>query len=149
MESTSQLEEITISSESSSDVIPPEKVRTVRSYECNFCKRGFTNAQALGGHMNIHRKEKVKAKKTDDQYSFNRNNIIQRDYMNTHNQVSAVNHHMNHSFKQQDQPVGRNPPELPGFSEGHSGSNLSLRIGPPLEEDGDDVDLELRLGHSL
>ncbi|KAF1880156.1 hypothetical protein Lal_00022285 [Lupinus albus] len=33
-----------------------------RSYDCTFCKRGFTNAQALGGHMNIHRKEKAKAK---------------------------------------------------------------------------------------
>ncbi|XP_019191265.1 PREDICTED: uncharacterized protein LOC109185769 [Ipomoea nil] len=33
-----------------------------RSYECTFCKRGFTNAQALGGHMNIHRKDKLKAK---------------------------------------------------------------------------------------
>ncbi|KGN65749.1 transcriptional regulator TAC1 [Cucumis sativus] len=37
---------------------------TVRSYECNFCKRGFTNAQALGGHMNIHRKEKAKLKQS-------------------------------------------------------------------------------------
>lgn len=33
-----------------------------RSYECTFCKRGFTNAQALGGHMNIHRKDKAKSK---------------------------------------------------------------------------------------
>ncbi|KAK3003083.1 hypothetical protein RJ639_019083 [Escallonia herrerae] len=33
-----------------------------RSYECIFCKRGFSNAQALGGHMNIHRKDKVKLK---------------------------------------------------------------------------------------
>jgi hypothetical protein len=30
-----------------------------RSYECSFCKRGFTNAQALGGHMNIHRKDRA------------------------------------------------------------------------------------------
>lgn len=36
-----------------------------RSYECNFCKRGFTNAQALGGHMNIHRKDKAKAKQNN------------------------------------------------------------------------------------
>ncbi|KAF7807006.1 Transcriptional regulator TAC1 [Senna tora] len=27
-------------------------------YGCTFCKRGFTKAQALGGHMNIHRKHK-------------------------------------------------------------------------------------------
>ncbi|KAK7270322.1 hypothetical protein RIF29_23381 [Crotalaria pallida] len=30
-----------------------------RSYECVYCKRGFTTAQALGGHMNIHRKDRV------------------------------------------------------------------------------------------
>ncbi|KAI4301134.1 hypothetical protein L6164_034446 [Bauhinia variegata] len=30
-----------------------------RSYECMFCKRGFTSAQALGGHMNIHRKDRA------------------------------------------------------------------------------------------
>ncbi|XP_062149126.1 transcriptional regulator SUPERMAN-like [Alnus glutinosa] len=33
---------------------------TGRSYECVFCKRGFTTAQALGGHMNIHRKDRGK-----------------------------------------------------------------------------------------
>ncbi|KAG8099936.1 hypothetical protein GUJ93_ZPchr0013g36645 [Zizania palustris] len=30
-------------------------------YECTHCKRGFTNAQALGGHMNVHRKERATA----------------------------------------------------------------------------------------
>ncbi|CAM8960197.1 unnamed protein product [Rhodiola kirilowii] len=33
-----------------------------RSYECVFCKRGFTTAQALGGHMNIHRKDRARPK---------------------------------------------------------------------------------------
>ncbi|KAJ6964343.1 hypothetical protein NC652_002579 [Populus alba x Populus x berolinensis] len=27
-----------------------EGARQARSYECMFCKRGFSNAQALGGH---------------------------------------------------------------------------------------------------
>ncbi|KAL0920501.1 hypothetical protein M5K25_009641 [Dendrobium thyrsiflorum] len=31
-----------------------------RSYLCIFCKRGFCTAQALGGHMNIHRKDRAK-----------------------------------------------------------------------------------------
>ncbi|CAL5432769.1 unnamed protein product [Camellia sinensis] len=31
-----------------------------RSYDCIFCRRGFNTAQALGGHMNIHRKDKAK-----------------------------------------------------------------------------------------
>ncbi|WVZ05353.1 hypothetical protein V8G54_018699 [Vigna mungo] len=34
-------------------------IGTSRSYECIFCKRGFTTAQALGGHMNIHRKQRA------------------------------------------------------------------------------------------
>ncbi|CAG7882277.1 unnamed protein product, partial [Brassica rapa] len=30
-----------------------------RSYTCSFCVRGFSNAQALGGHMNIHRRDRA------------------------------------------------------------------------------------------
>ncbi|XP_042499317.1 transcriptional regulator SUPERMAN-like [Macadamia integrifolia] len=33
-----------------------------RSYGCVFCKRGFSTAQALGGHMNIHRRDRAKTK---------------------------------------------------------------------------------------
>ncbi|PIA60463.1 hypothetical protein AQUCO_00300162v1 [Aquilegia coerulea] len=32
----------------------------IRSYRCSFCKKGFSNAQALGGHMNIHRRDRAK-----------------------------------------------------------------------------------------
>ncbi|XP_054820686.1 transcriptional regulator TAC1-like [Prosopis cineraria] len=35
-------------------------------YGCSFCKQGFTNAQALGGHMNIHRKHRLITKKAKD-----------------------------------------------------------------------------------
>ncbi|XP_012490668.1 zinc finger protein KNUCKLES isoform X1 [Gossypium raimondii] len=38
-----------------------DDVGSGRSYECVFCKRGFTTAQALGGHMNIHRKDRAKS----------------------------------------------------------------------------------------
>ncbi|KAL5750337.1 hypothetical protein ACOSP7_024940 [Xanthoceras sorbifolium] len=43
-------------------VITTSSEEPVRSYDCTFCKRGFSNAQALGGHMNIHRKDKAKLK---------------------------------------------------------------------------------------
>uniref|UniRef100_A0A0E0KZZ1 C2H2-type domain-containing protein n=1 Tax=Oryza punctata TaxID=4537 RepID=A0A0E0KZZ1_ORYPU len=36
---------------------PPAMARPY--YECVFCKRGFTTAQALGGHMNIHRRDRA------------------------------------------------------------------------------------------
>lgn len=31
-----------------------------RSYTCSFCKREFRSAQALGGHMNVHRKDRAR-----------------------------------------------------------------------------------------
>lgn len=40
-----------------------------RSYSCNFCKREFRSAQALGGHMNIHRRDRARLKQNHDQES--------------------------------------------------------------------------------
>ncbi|KAK1620853.1 hypothetical protein QYE76_026370 [Lolium multiflorum] len=34
---------------------------TRQPYNCTFCRRGFPTAQALGGHMNIHRKDRGRA----------------------------------------------------------------------------------------
>lgn len=31
-----------------------------RSYACSFCKREFQSAQALGGHMNVHRRDRAR-----------------------------------------------------------------------------------------
>ncbi|KAI4301135.1 hypothetical protein L6164_034447 [Bauhinia variegata] len=31
-----------------------------RSYACSFCKREFRSAQALGGHMNVHRRDRAR-----------------------------------------------------------------------------------------
>ncbi|GER57787.1 zinc-finger protein 10 [Striga asiatica] len=61
-----------------------------RLYECVFCKRGFNTAQALGGHMNIHRstrdhhkpaakKKFVSTNETDKQQEKNRQNFVCRD----------------------------------------------------------------------
>ncbi|KAM0034504.1 putative transcription factor C2H2 family [Helianthus debilis subsp. tardiflorus] len=35
-----------------------------RSYSCSFCRRDFRSAQALGGHMNVHRRERAKLKQS-------------------------------------------------------------------------------------
>ncbi|KAJ7950267.1 Transcriptional regulator superman [Quillaja saponaria] len=35
-----------------------------RSYSCNFCRREFKSAQALGGHMNIHRRDRARLKQS-------------------------------------------------------------------------------------
>ncbi|XVF23951.1 hypothetical protein REPUB_Repub13aG0084000 [Reevesia pubescens] len=35
-----------------------------RSYSCSFCWREFRSAQALGGHMNVHRKDRARLKQS-------------------------------------------------------------------------------------
>ncbi|XP_073152013.1 uncharacterized protein [Henckelia pumila] len=35
-----------------------------RSYSCSFCRREFRSAQALGGHMNVHRRERARLKQS-------------------------------------------------------------------------------------
>lgn len=43
-----------------------------KSYICSFCKREFRSAQALGGHMNVHRKDRARLRQSspprDGQY---------------------------------------------------------------------------------
>ncbi|XVF76667.1 hypothetical protein PTKIN_Ptkin13bG0285200 [Pterospermum kingtungense] len=38
-----------------------------KSYTCSFCRKGFANAQALGGHMNIHRKDRAKLRESSEE----------------------------------------------------------------------------------
>lgn len=42
-----------------------------RSYSCSFCRREFRSAQALGGHMNVHKRDRARARlfKHDDDQS--------------------------------------------------------------------------------
>lgn len=61
-----------------------------RSYECTFCKRGFTNAQALGGHMNIHRKDRAKAKQL---ISGNSNHYSNEDRYISMSSTTSHHHH--------------------------------------------------------
>ncbi|OEL35887.1 hypothetical protein BAE44_0003094 [Dichanthelium oligosanthes] len=50
-----------VAGEEAAAVSPPALAASPRPYyECVFCKRGFTTAQALGGHMNIHRRDRAK-----------------------------------------------------------------------------------------
>lgn len=42
-----------------------------RSYTCSFCRREFRSAQALGGHMNVHRRDRARLRQSpprDGQY---------------------------------------------------------------------------------
>ncbi|KAF3631877.1 putative RING-H2 finger protein ATL52-like [Capsicum annuum] len=53
-----------------------------RSYTCTFCRREFRSAQALGGHMNVHRRDRARLHQTPPQYASN---------SNYHNHTSSPN----------------------------------------------------------
>ncbi|GJT52844.1 zinc finger protein 10-like protein [Tanacetum coccineum] len=48
-----------------------------RSYSCNFCRREFRSAQALGGHMNVHRRERAKLKQSPNSTQQNPKSILE------------------------------------------------------------------------
>ncbi|KAI3678272.1 hypothetical protein L6452_37559 [Arctium lappa] len=112
------------------DTVQERNTTTGRSYECTFCKRGFTNAQALGGHMNIHRKHKAKLKESSFSPPPNATT------------ATAIN-----PFSISTQ--GKNKP-LPLFGDGSSDSR-NIRQENATKDDppspASEVDLELRLGH--
>ncbi|KAJ6913178.1 zinc finger protein 10-like [Populus alba x Populus x berolinensis] len=47
-----------------------------RSYSCSFCRREFRSAQALGGHMNVHRRDRARLKQPPSPH----NEILQQSF---------------------------------------------------------------------
>lgn len=112
----------------------------VRSFTCNFCKRGFSNAQALGGHMNIHRRDRAKLRQSCEE------NSLSLDISIKSNPTDHV------PEKDHDHAVQRGKAiQLPLFA-GRPTSSSEIRggssvVGERIEEKKtDQLDLELRLG---
>ncbi|KAL1368439.1 hypothetical protein HN51_022590 [Arachis hypogaea] len=129
-----------------------------KSYTCVFCKRGFSNAQALGGHMNIHRRDRARLRQSleekmllqidDDQQKNNNTNhkkpwnflemddddddyaIIQRGKGTIIGGTSEIPHQF---------------PLLVGVPHSYNNYMNEIRKGI-IEEKNIEVDLELRLG---
>ncbi|KAK9067566.1 hypothetical protein SSX86_011677 [Deinandra increscens subsp. villosa] len=142
----------------------PDVGAGVRSYECIFCRRGFTTAQALGGHMNIHRKDRAKNRPTylSNNYYSNKqeedhNSNLYANHPRYYNPVFArypqtYNHENNHGLMMKS-PASRDEKMM----------SLSLQFGWSHEHEEDDdeeskrrtrggcnedeLDLELRLGY--
>ncbi|KAI4329711.1 hypothetical protein MLD38_028065 [Melastoma candidum] len=162
---------------------PDDGTGSARSYSCVFCKRGFTTAQALGGHMNIHRKDRAKARPDSSNPSSFPSNPNEK-----HSSFSSYFPFSNHPPHQypvhEPQTRDGHPSYSPSSgrrtrpSNGHSYGNdlyvphmprscnlpeedwrwgLSLQVGTSnagenkekgqAGDDGDGLDLELRLGH--
>ncbi|GAA0185494.1 hypothetical protein Leryth_006324 [Lithospermum erythrorhizon] len=145
-----------------------DEARIGRSYDCNFCKRGFTNAQALGGHMNIHRKDKAKANKRNSKEPSSPNQlphipIAQTTYYQVYLPSPTYYYQQgynNNPFDYQAPWTGHGSRVIDEDHHGGLNNNLlSLNFGTPshvhqfgerrndIIEDDSEVDLELRLGN--
>ncbi|XP_024968700.1 transcriptional regulator SUPERMAN-like [Cynara cardunculus var. scolymus] len=139
-----------------------------RSYECTYCKHGFTTAQALGGHMNIHRKDRAKIRRSNP--SNNKSPSIRFYEPCFITRCTQARHHQEgqtHEFMSRSSPSLMHDDNYHGKHQNPNGSitspsreemrlrlGLSLQFGWSDEEESirgrnedDELDLELRLGH--
>lgn len=120
---------------------------TGRSYECIFCKRGFTTAQALGGHMNIHRKDKVNKSKPSFPNKVDDSNYAELGfYSEVSNHPQRGNNYYANNYHQVYFPATR-ASNIENQQDWRQ-RNLSLYGNPFSVRDNaeDGLDLELRLG---
>ncbi|KAF7152799.1 hypothetical protein RHSIM_Rhsim01G0231800 [Rhododendron simsii] len=138
-----------------------QRLGQVRSYECTFCKRGFSNAQALGGHMNIHRKDKAKLKQSSSSTTPPPPIIQPKNlpwiFADQESMDHATPTMLRHDQSTSNTHFGQALQHLPSFSttthnENHQESGgkgfFASSTGQEQAAMGEDnLDLELRLGH--
>ncbi|KAI3682295.1 hypothetical protein L1987_82183 [Smallanthus sonchifolius] len=135
--------------ESTQDLLSTNNGEESWSYTCSFCKRGFSNAQALGGHMNVHRRDRAAR--------------LQEETLISKETTKAMNLNSINQLQSSDKGVPKRPWILTEHEDprkkDHHGVNfkkpilqLSLCIDPSstssssLSSSATEVDLELRLG---
>ncbi|XP_076939599.1 uncharacterized protein LOC143608445 [Bidens hawaiensis] len=126
-------------------------VQESRSYSCTFCKRGFSNAQALGGHMNVHRRDRARLQESIQEtlVTTNAMNMDSVDQV----EVSEANSH-EHPRKKDDHGVNSDDQKpllqlsLCMDQPSSTSDNSSIRKikVSSLPSSPKEVDLELRLG---
>jgi len=121
----------------------------VRSYTCAFCKRGFSNAQALGGHMNIHRRDRAKLKQVSDE------NFLSLDITKSTEEISTrapktpcalpVDQHVSFTLRNKASEEVQPLPFIVDVKAGTDGDeDNKMQLNQATMQAG--LDLELRLG---
>lgn len=143
-----------------------------RSYSCSFCRREFRSAQALGGHMNVHRRDRARLKQSLDLTSCGSHSSSRVSALSTQESSPNDRHartasplvsssssstfraQQNHKGCLNSSPerqelvmlMGLNPSSCKRFKASNSVSTLSLLGNNHSASSVDDIDLELRLG---
>ncbi|KAK8483432.1 hypothetical protein V6N13_024693 [Hibiscus sabdariffa] len=119
-----------------------------KSYTCSLCKRGFSNAQALGGHMNIHRRDRAKLRESSEESLLSSDagkaTDITLDQVRDHHMISEII--LESSEEKNSSP--KRPCRVPRDDNGPRGrdgveENSGLVHGSSSKIE---LDLELRLG---
>ncbi|XP_021768589.1 transcriptional regulator SUPERMAN-like [Chenopodium quinoa] len=70
-------------------------------YSCSFCQREFRSAQALGGHMNIHRRDRARLR----DLSLNNNSLISNEFDQNPNPNPNSNPNLNPNPNPNSNPI--------------------------------------------
>ncbi|XP_014503006.1 probable transcriptional regulator RABBIT EARS [Vigna radiata var. radiata] len=107
-----------------------------RPYSCTFCKREFRSAQALGGHMNIHRRDKARLKQnhhTIKSLLGNNNHPFSAPLIST--QINCgLTHSHNYSSQATTISTTRSLSQQNNFSPSSSSSSILRQMGSPNSE---------------
>ncbi|XP_008438560.1 transcriptional regulator SUPERMAN-like [Cucumis melo] len=134
-----------------------------RSYTCNFCKREFRSAQALGGHMNVHRRDRALLYSPPADGQFTNLNLNLLHNPNPNPNISSYDEVTFVGRKASDLKLSSMTAEIAAkpnmFERGHWKKGEKFNIGLDIEisttsstnvlnDSKMDIDLELRLGYS-
>nr|GMD78259.1 transcriptional regulator SUPERMAN-like [Ipomoea batatas] len=131
-----------------------------RCYPCTFCRREFRSAQALGGHMNVHRRERARLQLPTTTtsaaaaglcllYSLPNPNAAAAANTNSSPRLLSVSPFATNRFPATPCITSTIHPDHPSVS-GDKSNNKNYRFGTRRTEPAivEELDLELRLGCS-